>query len=92
MGTMTKRLSYFISTIVIMALLLTGAVPSFAWAQTEEQDAPTDSVVLPAINIDQSDAPTISGKSGIIIDSETGTVLYEKNADLISEPASVTRC
>ena len=88
---MTNRLSYFISTIMIMALLLTGAVPSFAWAETEEQTAPTDSVVLPAINIDQSDAPTISGKSGIIIDSETGTVLYEKNADLISEPASVTK-
>ena len=87
---MTKRLSNFIGAIVITALLLTGAVPSFAWA--EEAEAPAGgSVVLPAITIDQSDAPTIHGKSAIIMDADTGTVLYEKNADLTSEPASVTK-
>ena len=150
---MTKRLSNFISTIVITALLLTGAVPYFAWDQAlaaEETDAQeqtgaqkqtqdygldeddemimietseseeessdasaessdseekneaatgtaaeasgkTAETVLPAIRIDDSDVPKTYGTSVILMDMETGTVLYEKNADKVRQPASVTK-
>ena len=90
----TKRLSNLIVTIMITALLLTGAVPSFAWAALTSDDAAEDqsgSVVLPAINIDTSDAPKINGKYAIVMDVDTGTVLYEKKPDKVIEPASLTK-
>ena len=78
---------------MITALLLTGAVPSFAWSETDGASADTGSSanVLPAISIDQSDAPKIRGKQAIVMDLDTGTVIYEKNADKIIEPASTTK-
>ncbi len=103
----------FIISVVITALLLTGAVPSFGWesfavedakagqsqpvATEESQQTATDAdgenarVVLPAINIDQTDAPRVYGTSVIVTDMNTGTVLYEKNADKVRQPASVTK-
>ncbi len=82
-----KRLTGLITTIMITALLLTGAVPSFAWgAQTQH-----DSVVLPAVTIDDSDAPGINGTSAIMMDIDTGTVIYEKKANNVVEPASLTK-
>lgn len=36
--------------------------------------------------------PEIIGKSAIVIDVETGDVLYEKNADVRHYPASITKC
>ena len=35
--------------------------------------------------------PKLNSRSAILIDADTGTVLYEKNADKVREPASVTK-
>ena len=35
--------------------------------------------------------PTVSAEASILIDMKTGTVLFEKNADKIMEPASITK-
>ena len=37
-------------------------------------------------------APKIVGESAIVIDVETGDVLYEKNPDIKHYPASITKC
>lgn len=37
------------------------------------------------------DIPTIVGEAGIVMDVKTGTILYEKNAHKILEPASTTK-
>lgn len=86
-----NRLTNWIITIMLTALLLTGAVPSFAADTFAAEDAKADSPVLPAITIDDSDAPKIDGTNAIIMDLDTGTVLYEKNADKVIEPASLTK-
>ena len=86
MKSKTNRFLSLIVSIVITALLLTGAVPSFAWTAEAQ-----DSEILPAIPIDQRDAPEIEGASAIVMDIDTGTVLYEKNADKVREPASITK-
>lgn len=93
MRRMTHSLYNFIITVVITALLLTGAVPSFAWEcfAAEDTKAGQSRVVLPAISIDQTDAPKIDGTSAIVMDMDTGTVVYEKNADKVREPASITK-
>jgi serine-type D-Ala-D-Ala carboxypeptidase (penicillin-binding protein 5/6) len=46
---------------------------------------------LPATSWAVQTAPTISAESAILIDMKTGTVLYEKNADKVMEPASITK-
>lgn len=107
-----KRFTGIITSLMITALLLTGAVPCFTWdgqavgawgaplqpetvyaAETsdEETAAGTETPVLPAVTIDWSDAPKIHGTQAIIMDLDTGTVLYEKDADKIIEPASLTK-
>jgi D-alanyl-D-alanine carboxypeptidase (penicillin-binding protein 5/6) len=46
---------------------------------------------LPTISWASQTAPVISAEAAIIIDMKTGTVLYEKNADKVMEPASITK-
>lgn len=89
MKSKTNRFSNFIVSIVITVLLLTGAVPSFAWA--EPSDDQSESAIQPSVQIDKKHAPKIFGTSGIAMDMKTGTVLYEKNADEVRQPASVTK-
>lgn len=64
------------------ALILTGVAPSFA----EEKEA-----ISASADIDWSDAPSIEGTSGIMIDAGSGAVLYEKNAYEKRDPASITK-
>ncbi|MBQ8986556.1 MAG: hypothetical protein IJ100_04840, partial [Lachnospiraceae bacterium] len=85
----TKQFSNFLVTLVITVLLLTGAVPSFAWAKTSSDHS--ESTVQSSVQIDKKHAPKIFGTSGIAMDMKTGTVLYEKKADEVRQPASVTK-
>lgn len=68
-----------------MALILTGAAPSFA----DEKESGIQTV--PSADIDWSDAPSIEGTSAIIMDAGSGEVLYEKNARERRAPASITK-
>ncbi|MCC8182924.1 MAG: D-alanyl-D-alanine carboxypeptidase [Clostridiales bacterium] len=63
---------------IIAALLLAAAIGSLlprAWATETEENAPV----------------TISAKAGVLMERETGTILYEENAHEALEPASVTK-
>ena len=46
---------------------------------------------MPLISSATQTEPEISAEASILIDMTTGTVLYEKNADRIMEPASITK-
>lgn len=46
---------------------------------------------LPTVSWASQTAPVVSAEASILIDMKTGTVLYEKNADKIMEPASITK-
>jgi serine-type D-Ala-D-Ala carboxypeptidase (penicillin-binding protein 5/6) len=46
---------------------------------------------LPTVSWAEPAKPTVSAEASILIDMKTGTVLFEKNADKIMEPASITK-
>ena len=58
-----------------LALCLTAALPAGA-AQAEET---------------AGSGPAVQAKAALLMERETGTVLYEENADQPLEPASVTK-
>lgn len=68
-----KKLTRTIIILAVTALTLTGAVPSFAAA--ERQDEP----------------PKLDASSAILMDAESETVIYEKNAHEKRDPASITK-
>ena len=48
-------------------------------------------IVCPAAYAETEDALAIQSKSVLLMELESGTVLYEKNADEMLRPASVTK-
>jgi len=46
---------------------------------------------VPMVSMATQTEPAISAEASILIDMTTGTVLYEKNADRVMEPASITK-
>lgn len=46
---------------------------------------------FPTVSWASQTSPVVSAEASILIDMKTGTVLYEKNADKIMEPASITK-
>lgn len=64
-----------ITVILLLAMLFTGLFSGLA----------------PATCLASATKPEVSAVSAILIDQTTGTVLYEKNADKIMEPASITK-
>lgn len=65
-----------------LSLIFAFCVPIFAENETNNRAE---------YNLNTSNDIAISSKSAILIDAETGTVLYEKNADTQLSPASVTK-
>ena len=86
MKTANLRFIRFITAIMITALFLVGTVPSYA-APEEEQELS----IVPAITVDEKDVPKVKGTSAILMDLNSGMVIYEKNADKVREPASLTK-
>ena len=75
---------------VLLALLLLtqGALAvDVIWYSDEEA---VDEAVLTG-PVPASSAPEITAPSAILMEKETGTVLFERNADEVREPASVTK-
>ena len=90
----SAMLKHFISTVLITALLLSGAVPSFNTAQivrAAETDSTAASETESTAAQQQARPPKINGTSAQIMDLTTGTVVYEKNAAKVREPASLTK-
>ncbi|MBE6949698.1 MAG: D-alanyl-D-alanine carboxypeptidase [Ruminococcaceae bacterium] len=82
-----KKIICFILTI----LLLSGN----AFASEAEYDFETDSGDVSAAIFEESEAVTgeisVSAPSAILMEKETGTVIFEKEADKLMQPASVTK-
>lgn len=79
----------FISILLAVSLLTTTA-----FAMSPEEEYAMDSAEVPASIFDDSvpvDAVEISAPSAILMEKETGTVIFEKNADELYSPASVTK-
>lgn len=70
--------------ILAAALFLTGVAPSFA-AKSDEIE------IKPSAKISWDDAPAVEGTSAILMDANSGEILYEKNAYERRDPASVTK-
>ncbi len=77
--------------ICIAALFLMGAVPSFATPDEITEDGSTGFTVLPAVDVDYNEVPKLDAKSAVIMDLGSGGILYEKKADSVREPASLTK-
>ncbi|NLD19380.1 MAG: D-alanyl-D-alanine carboxypeptidase [Clostridiales bacterium] len=80
------RMTRILAAITIAALMLTGAVPSFA-----ETLKASDVKVSPSAKINWEDGPSVIGTSAIIMDAGSGDILYEKNIHDKRDPASITK-
>lgn len=76
---------------MITALLLTGTVPSFA-AKTKNTYTTPEGTVYPKLETSQPESLAgLKATSAILIDGGSGQVLYEKNAEAVKDPASITK-
>ena len=76
-----KRILRGICALLVLAIALTFSVSAEPTTQSQRGEHPEDA-------LDVLDLPC---KSAILIEANTGTVLYEKNADEPLPPASVTK-
>ncbi|MDR0906367.1 MAG: D-alanyl-D-alanine carboxypeptidase [Oscillospiraceae bacterium] len=81
--------------LIVLALLLIAA-PLTAFAENEtEVDIDTaeynEAELSEAEEVFTGAAPEISSPSAILVEKETGAIIFEKNADEQREPASVTK-
>lgn len=56
-----------------------------------ENDGSSETQILPAVKVNEDEVPKIDGTSAVIMDMGNGSILYEKNADKVREPASLTK-
>ena len=84
---------FFINSILVMiaALFLVGTVPSFAAINEDQNTDRSDIEIMPAVRVDEKDAPKLKGTSVVLMDLGSGSIVYEKNADKVREPASLTK-
>ncbi len=73
---MSKKLYKHILAIILIATAFISVFSTYTYAET--------TVVWPS-------EPTIEAETGLLIDADTGAVLYEKNADQKVYPASTTK-
>ena len=76
-----KRIQAFL--IALMIILTCVCVPSEVYADNEEQSENTQNGAETAVEV--------SAPSVILMETSTGTVIYEKDADTARPPASVTK-
>ncbi len=91
MRAFSRKSSYVIIILMIAALILTGTVPSFA-ANSQETYTTSEGTVYPlekAVLLDG--IPEVKGESAILIDGGSARILYEKNAEKLKDPASLTK-
>ena len=91
MRAFSKKSSYVLIILMITALLLTGTVPSFA-AKTKNTYTTPEGTVYPKLETSQPESLAgLKATSAILIDGGSGQVLYEKNAEAVKDPASITK-
>lgn len=85
-----------IAATLVIAILATTILSPNTFAASESfdftDDEPIDAAVFAETDsVPAAVMPEISAPSAILIEKETGTVIYEKDADTQREPASVTK-
>ncbi len=83
-----KVIKNIIATLAIAALILTGSAPYFAFAK---QDNEPEDKLKSLATYDDSKVPDVGGSSAILMNANNGDIIYEKNAHVVREPASVTK-
>ena len=84
---MKKMLAIFLALI----LTFTFFIPSYATEGVEDTEATTEHPETTEYPDDPTRAPDIVSNAAIVMDAETGQVLYEKNAYEKKYPASITK-
>ena len=80
--TMARRRFYAVTALVCALLIVVSLFPAAAFAQQAEYDPSYPQNLLPE---------HLSASSAILIEAETGEVIFEKNADARIYPASTTK-
>lgn len=81
----------------IISLFLAILLLPVVGVRAEDYSMEEDTAELPVMSFDEAAIPAsaaeldIPAPCAILIEKETGTVIYEKNADRLCEPASVTK-
>ena len=84
----SEEMKKLISIIAVLSLL---ALPAGAEDWPEDDEEPSQSVFLETPAVYSAAELTVPAPSAILIERETGAVIYEKEADKKLEPASVTK-
>ena len=78
--------------ILILAILLSGtAYGAESAMEMESDDGEADVSVFKEVTQTAGEGLDVSAPAAILVEKETGTVLFEKNADVRKQPASVTK-
>ena len=85
---MKKLLAAILFVLMLTSPALAAGTETLEYTDNEDVDKSVFAEVqIPTLN----EMPDISSPSAILIEKETGTVIYEKEPDMILEPASVTK-
>ncbi len=85
-----KKIVVFMITALMLTQTAAAEEPELDMEMEPEEDVDAAVFEEGAVPVD-ADALEIAAPSAILIEKETGTVIYEKNADERLEPASVTK-
>lgn len=83
-----KRIRFSVSILLISSSIFYG---SFICAEADGEEAPRLSDEEYVTAADWPEAPEISAEAAVLIEADSGTVLYAKNADSKRFPASITK-
>ena len=87
------RLRFYIYMIVIIALVAGLLPPDQVWAASSPTTSPSSSQQQPAIeaSVPVEYAPAVISESAVLMDADSGQILYGKNMDEVLYPASITK-
>lgn len=85
----SKWINRVLSVALLFTTLTTSVSYTFTTAYAEEAGASTQQSAQSGVS--WPEAPEISAGNGILIDADTGAILYEKNAYTKCYPASTTK-
>ncbi len=87
-----RTFAVFLVLAAVLAAALLASVPAYAWTPGALTTDPSRPILIsPSTDEQRPEAPRVTAKGAIVVDMDTGTILYSRNADKQLEMASTTK-
>lgn len=92
-----KGLKYIVTTMLIVSISLASVIPAYAVSTVPTEERANEAEARKLIKVESNEipgwpqGPVIGAESAILMDVDTGTILYEKNVHEQLYPASTTK-